>query len=214
MEIAQEQVGAVSVLAPVGRLDTDSATDLELALADLMAIDARHFVIDFSRIGYVSSAGLRVLLMTAKQLEGGKGTMRLCGLNPQVKQVFDVAGFTKLFQLFGERAAALDKHPHLAEAAPEMGKLASRLMGAKVHQPNVDSAEADVARRAASLLGAKPAPKPAVAKPVPAAPGGTDRTMALQSLQTPLAPAAQGATTTPADKPRGWFARLLGMFRK
>ncbi len=214
MEIAQDQIGAVSVLAPVGRLDTDSATDLELALADLIAIDARHFVIDFSRIGYVSSAGLRVLLMTAKQLEGGKGTMRLCGLNPQVKQVFDVAGFTKLFQLFTDRAAALDKHPHLAEAAPQMGKLASRLMGAKVHQPDVDSAEADVARRAASLLGAKPAQKAAVAKAVPAAAGGTDRAMALQSLKTPLAPAARGATTVQADKPRGFFARLLGMFRK
>lgn len=214
MEIAQEQVGAVSVLAPIGRLDTDSATDLELALADLMAIDARHFVIDFGRIGYVSSAGLRVLLMTAKQLEGGKGTMRLCGLNPQVKQVFDVAGFTKLFQLFGDRAAALDKHPHLAEAAPEMGRLASRLMGAKVHQPDVDSSEADVARRAASLLGAKPAPKPVAAKAAPTAAGGSDRTMALKSLKTPLTPAASAAKSAEDKQPRGFFARLLGMFRK
>jgi len=214
MDIAQEQVGAVSVLAPVGRLDTDSATDLELALQDLMAIDARHFVIDLGRIGYVSSAGLRVLLMTAKQLEGGKGSMRLCALNPQVKQVFDVAGFSKLFQLFADRAGALDKHPHLADAAPEMGKLASRLLGAKVHQPDVDSAEADVAQRAASLLGAKPAPKPAaIPKPAPAAgSGSTDRTMALKSLKTPLAAVApQG---TPAGKPAGFFARLLGIFRK
>jgi len=162
MEIAHEQAGAVSVLAPVGRLDTDSATDLELALQDLIAVDARHFVLDFAKIGYVSSAGLRVLLMAAKQLDGGKGSLRLCGLSPQVRQVFDIA------------------------------------------------------RRAASLLGAKAAPKPTpAAKAAAPKSGGGDRTMALQSLKTPLAPAAGGAPTPAGEgKPKGFLARLLGMFRR
>jgi anti-anti-sigma factor len=212
MEIAQEQVGAVSVLAPSGRLDTDSATDLELALQDLIAAEARHFVLDFSGIGYVSSAGLRVLLMAAKQLEGHKGSLRLCGLNPQVRQVFDIAGFSKLFQIFANRAAALDKHPHLADAAPQMGKLASRLMGAKVHQADVDASDAAVASSAARLLGAKPAPKPAAQAPA-AEPARGDRTMALKSLKTPLAPSAPAAGAD-ADKPKGFFARLLGLFRR
>lgn len=211
MEIAQEQVGAVSVLAPVGRLDTDSATDLELALQDLIAAEARHFVLDFARIGYVSSAGLRVLLMAAKQLEGGKGTLRLCGLNPQVRQVFDIAGFSKLFQIFADRAAALDKHPHFADAAPQMGKLASRLMGAKTHQADVDASDAAVASSAARLLGARPAAKAAPA--APAEPARGDRTMALKSLKTPLAPAPQ-VGGEPAPKRQGLFARLLGLFRR
>lgn len=215
MEIAHEQAGAVSVLAPVGRLDTDSATDLELALQDLLAADARHFVLDFAKIGYVSSAGLRVLLMAAKQLDGGKGSLRLCGLSAQVKQVFDIAGFSKLFQIFPDRAAALDRHPHLADAAPQIGKLASRLMGAKTHEADVDANEADVARRAASLLGAKAAPQPApAAKAAAPKPAGGDRTMALQSLKTPLAP-APGAAAKPAEaRPKGFLARLLGMFRR
>lgn len=214
MEIAHEQAGAVSVLAPVGRLDTDSATDLELALQDLLAADARHFVLDFAKIGYVSSAGLRVLLMAAKQLDGGKGSLRLCGLSPQVKQVFDIAGFSKLFQIFPDRAAALDRHPNLADAAPQIGKLASRLMGAKAHEADVDANEADVARRAASLLGAKAAPKaPAPRAAAANAPNG-DRTMALQSLKTPLAPAPGAAAETEARKPKGFFARLLGLFRR
>lgn len=216
MEIAHEQAGAVSVLAPVGRLDTDSATDLELALQDLIAVDARHFVLDFAKIGYVSSAGLRVLLMAAKQLDGGKGSLRLCGLSPQVRQVFDIAGFSKLFQIFPDRAAALDRHPHLADAAPQIGKLASRLMGAQEHQADVDAGEADIARRAASLLGAKAAPKPApAAKAAAPKSGGGDRTMALQSLKTPLAPTAGGAPAPAGEgKPKGFLARLLGMFRR
>jgi anti-anti-sigma factor len=215
MEIGHEQVGAVSVLTPVGRLDTDSAGDLELALADLQAADARHFVLDFSNIGYVSSAGLRVLLMTARTLDGGKGSLRLCALNPQVRQVFDIAGFTKMFQIFADRAAALDRHPHLAEAAPEVGRIASRLMGATAHQPDVDSRDADVARRAASLLGAKSAPRTAAAPQPPAASAGVDRTMALKSLKTPSTPTAAGpGAPAPAEPPKGWLARLLGIFRR
>jgi anti-sigma B factor antagonist len=216
VEIAHEQAGAVSVLAPVGRLDTDSATDLELAIQDLIGADARHFVLDFAKIGYVSSAGLRVLLMAAKQLDGGMGTLRLCGLSPQVKQVFDIAGFTKLFQIFADRAAALDRHPHLADAAPQIGRLASRLMGAKVHQADVDAGDADIAHRAASLLGAKAPAKaaPAAKSAAPKGAAGGDRTIALQSLKTPLAP-APGASVASADaKPKGFFARLLGMFRR
>ncbi|MBP8176219.1 MAG: hypothetical protein KAX77_00515, partial [Xanthomonadales bacterium] len=61
MEIRQENRGAVVLLTPVGRLDNDSSTDLELALADLAAAGALHYVVDLTQIGYVSSAGLRVL---------------------------------------------------------------------------------------------------------------------------------------------------------
>jgi len=143
MEIAQEQLGEVHVLVPVGRLDTDSASDLELALQDLDAAGAKHFVLDLAQIGYVSSAGLRVLTALSKSCEDG-GSLRLAGMSAQVKQVFDVAGFTKMFKIYPDRAAALDRHPHLAAAAPAaaapapvvagkpgLGKLAASLMGAK-----------------------------------------------------------------------------------
>ena len=79
MEIKQEQRGKVQLLSPVGRLDTDSASDLELALQDAIAAGSQHFVIDLAEIGYVSSAGLRVLSSLVKQLEGSKGSLRLAG---------------------------------------------------------------------------------------------------------------------------------------
>ncbi|MFN9729130.1 MAG: STAS domain-containing protein [Pseudomonadota bacterium] len=216
MEIGHQQAGAVSVLAPVGRLDTDSATDLELALQDLIGADVRHFVVDFAKIGYVSSAGLRVLLMAARQLDGGKGSLRLCGLSPQVRRVFDIAGFGKLFQIFADRDAALDRHPHVADAAPQIGRLASRLMGAKDHQADVDAADADIARRAASLLGAKPAATAAAAPASPATPGTGDRTMALKSLNTPHAPAPGAALAAgpAAPQAKGLLSRLFGWWRR
>jgi anti-anti-sigma factor len=172
MEIAQDQVGEVYVVAPVGRLDTDSASDLELALQDLDAAGAKHFVVDLAQIGYVSSAGLRVLTALSKQCENG-GSLRLAGMSAQVKQVFDVAGFTKMFKIYPDRNAALDKHPHAAAAPqaaapppaaaatpkpakPSLGKLAGSLMGAKggEEKPKSESG-ARVAKTVAGLMDKK-----------------------------------------------------------
>ena len=170
MEIAQEQLGEVYVVAPVGRLDTDSASDLELALQDLDASGAKHFVVDLAQIGYVSSAGLRVLTALSKSCESG-GSLRLAGMSAQVKQVFDVAGFTKMFKIYPDRKAALDKHPHAAAApaasapasAPAekpakagLGKLAANLMGAKggESKPKSESG-ARVAKTVAGLMDKK-----------------------------------------------------------
>lgn len=207
MEIGQEQIGAVQVLTPVGRLDTDSASDFELAVQDLQAAGAKHFVVDFGKVNYVSSAGLRVLLALAKQTEGGAGSLRLAGLNPQVKQVFDVAGFSKLFQVFGDRKAALDKHPEIKSTG--IGKLAASLMGAKEGAGGAGGSGGGVAKSAASLLGvkgdAKPAPTPApTPAPAPApAPAPTPAVSAAKVTQpAPVAP--------PPPKKKGFFARLFG----
>jgi len=170
MEIAQEQLGEVYVLVPVGRLDTDSASDLELALQDLDAAGAKHFVLDLAQIGYVSSAGLRVLTALSKTCEDG-GSLRLAGMSAQVKQVFDVAGFTKMFKIYPDRAAALDKHPKLAAPAaapaaaasapaaagkPGLGKLAASLMGAKSGETKPKSESgARTAKTVAGLMDKK-----------------------------------------------------------
>jgi anti-anti-sigma factor len=218
MDIKQEQRGAVQILTPVGRLDTDSATDLELALQDLRAVDVKHYVIDMSEIGYVSSAGLRVLLLLAKQLDGGAGTLRLAGLNPQVKQVFDIAGFSKLFKIAANKEAALADHPNVKDASPALGKLAAKLIGAGQKQAAAASSSG-VSAAAAALLGggAKAAGPKITSKPMaPVAVekrGPSDQTMALKSIQTPAAPpltAAAPAAPGPAKKKPGFFARLFG----
>jgi anti-anti-sigma factor len=164
IEIEQEQVGSVRVLALNGRLDTETAVDVELALQDLVAAGEREYVIDLSGISYVSSAGLRVLLSLAKLLDGGKGSLRLCGLNAAVTQVFDVAGFSKLFAIFPDRAAAL---PKVAQGRADfsLGQKVAKLMGVKPSPTAPNPATAELARSVALLLGIKQ-PKPA-AKPAP-----------------------------------------------
>ncbi len=220
MEIKQEQRGGVSVLAPLGRLDTDSASDFELALQDLLAAGAQHFVVDLGEINYVSSAGLRVLLMLAKRVEG-KGSLRLADLNPQVKQVFDVAGFTKLFSIFPSASAALDRHPGAGEVSPALAKLAAKLMGAGDANAKPDADDARMAKAAAGILGVAPTPTPLPPSKTPPAKAKKtgDKTMALASLKTPVgsgeAPASASESPSAAPEPkRGFFARLLGLFKR
>jgi anti-anti-sigma factor len=189
IEIEQEQVGSVRVLVLSGRLDTETAADVELALQDLFAAGEREYVIDLSGIGYVSSAGLRVLLSLAKLLDGGKGSLRLCGLNAAVTQVFDVAGFSKLFAIFPDRAAAL---PKLAQGKADfsLGQKVAKLMGVKASTAPANPAAAELARSVAMLLGIKQAK--ASAKPAP--------------LPRPV------TAPNPVVVITGFFAKLRGVF--
>ena len=106
LEIKDELVGEIRVLALEGRLDTDTSADLELAVQDFLQEGSSDFVIDLQGVGYVSSAGLRVLLALAKSLEG-KGRLRLCALNQTVRQVFDVDAGVQVDSAGGDSAAAV-----------------------------------------------------------------------------------------------------------
>lgn len=128
LEIREETIAEVRVLGLTGRLDTDTAADLELAAQDLIDAGARDFIVDLAGVGYVSSAGLRVLLMIGKSIDG-KGSLRLCGLNATVRQVFDVAGFTQLFVIGADRNAVLPK-AKAKPAAAESGKDNALALGA------------------------------------------------------------------------------------
>ncbi len=196
LDIAQEQQGAARVLALRGRLDTDTAADMELALQDLLAAGEHDFLVDLSGVIYVSSAGLRVLLALAKRLDGGKGSLRLCGLNATVTQVFEVAGFSKLFVIFKDRATALAGMAKAAPAAPpSLAQQVARLLHVGDYTSPASPQVLELARAAAQLLGVKPMPMP-----VPA----TAPHSALPAFAADIRP--------PRPQAQGLFARLRGLF--
>ena len=167
IDIQQEDVDGTRVLALTGRLDTETSADVELTLQDLMNAGERNFLIDMSGVGYVSSAGLRVLLATAKQLEGGKGSLRLCSLNASVKQVFDVAGFSKLFSIFANRDAALAGMPKVKKAdkpKPEPAKPVPKVE-APPPAPKVEAAPPPKVEAPKPAPPPPPVPKPEPPKP-------------------------------------------------
>lgn len=106
MDIREEDREGVCVIAPVGRIDSNTARDAEAAL--LPKFDTgRAIVVDFAELTYISSAGLRVLLMAAKKSRASGVPLALSGMAPQVREVFQVSGFAKLFAIYDDAGAAV-----------------------------------------------------------------------------------------------------------
>lgn len=107
MQITTEKVDTTFVVIPAGRLDSNNASVFEKTLADFVRNGETRVVIDLSQIEYISSAGLRVVLMLVKQLKSANGSLVLCGMKPSIREVFDISGFSKILQIRGTRAEAL-----------------------------------------------------------------------------------------------------------
>lgn len=108
LKIDESKSGEIVVLALTGRLDTATSADFDFA-AEPHADKPNKLVVDLTGIQYVSSAGLRVLLMLAKKLQKVQGKLVLCGMSTGVKEVFDIAGFSKIFTIEADRPAAVTR---------------------------------------------------------------------------------------------------------
>jgi anti-sigma B factor antagonist len=108
LKISHDERGAVAVVRFEGNLDTNTAPEAQERLDDLMAAGAEKLLVDFSDLDYISSAGLRVLLATAKKLRSTGGNLRLCKLNETVAEVFEISGFSTIFAVFSTEAEALE----------------------------------------------------------------------------------------------------------
>ena len=97
MTISKTENGKELTLALEGRLDTMTAPELEAELNQSMD-GAESLVLDFSKLDYISSAGLRVLLSAHKAMSA-KGGMKVTNVNEIVKEVFDVTGFADILTI-------------------------------------------------------------------------------------------------------------------
>ena len=97
MTITKNQNGSALCIALEGRLDTMPSPDLEAELKDALPA-AESLVLDFSKLDYISSAGLRVLLSAHKVMDK-KGGMTITNVNEIVREVFDVTGFSDILNI-------------------------------------------------------------------------------------------------------------------
>ncbi len=97
MTITKTQNGGALTIALEGRLDTMTAPQLETALKESYE-SADSIVFDFSKLDYISSAGLRVLLSTHK-IMSRKGGMKVTHVNDIVQEVFEVTGFGDILDI-------------------------------------------------------------------------------------------------------------------
>ncbi|MBI5162970.1 MAG: STAS domain-containing protein [Magnetospirillum sp.] len=106
MEIRQETIGDAVVLIPVARVDSATAKAFEAQVLAAVNTGAPRIVVDFSALDYISSAGLRVVLVGAKMTRAPRRFV-LCAMKPHIREVFDVSGFARILTITPDRAAAL-----------------------------------------------------------------------------------------------------------
>lgn len=107
MEIDNERLNEVTVVTVDGRFDATGAPEMESHCKQLLAEGSKRWVLDLGNLVYISSAGLRSLLVLAKTLKAAGGAMVLCQLTPMVREVMDISGFDKIFTIVLDRDSAL-----------------------------------------------------------------------------------------------------------
>ena len=107
MEFAQEQMGEVVIVKITGRLDSAAAQPAEDSFSRVLGAAPSRLAIDLSGLEYISSAGLRVLLVVAKNMQQAQGKVVLFGLGANVREVFSISGFDRIFAIKPDAAAAV-----------------------------------------------------------------------------------------------------------
>ena len=100
-------LGEVKVAVMDPKFDSYVARDIEEVLKGLIKDGAKRLLCNFSQTNYISSAGLRVLLVITKELGKAGGTIVLCCLSEFVQEVFQTSGFTRIFKIFASEEEAL-----------------------------------------------------------------------------------------------------------
>jgi anti-sigma B factor antagonist len=98
----------VVIIEIEGRLDTTNYNLLEKKLLENIESGQKNILIDCKKMDYVSSSGLRIFLMALKKITALNGKFVLCGLQENIAEIFEISGFTSIFQIFENQEKALE----------------------------------------------------------------------------------------------------------
>jgi anti-sigma B factor antagonist/stage II sporulation protein AA (anti-sigma F factor antagonist) len=124
VEFSSQRFADVIVVAPVGRLDHSTAEALQLTLEPILVATAGMggaLLLDLSAVDYISSVGLRVVMMAAKHLRARKARIAAAALQPVVREIFEIARFNHVVEMFPSMREALQALSEPALVAYEAG---------------------------------------------------------------------------------------------
>lgn len=108
MQINFTNSGDFTIVAIKGRIDTVTAGEFESKISELASGRGSKIILDCSGLDYISSSGLRVFLVTHKKTNANGGHLRVCCLQPSIREIFDLTGFSSILDLRDELSSALD----------------------------------------------------------------------------------------------------------
>ncbi len=106
MDINASRSDGFLISKPMGRLDGTNSRDFEEALKAELENGECTVILDMSDMVYISSAGLRAILLIAKTLKAKNFELRLCSLSKQIMEVFEITGFNMVISIYDDEAAA------------------------------------------------------------------------------------------------------------
>ncbi len=109
MTLTQTTVGDVEIVHVQGRLDAQTAPELEAVVQAVLDAGARKLLLDCQGMTYVSSMGLRVFMVAGKLLGARDGVLAFASLNPQNSQIFEMTSLSKLFSCFADKDIAVSE---------------------------------------------------------------------------------------------------------
>ncbi|HML22419.1 MAG TPA: STAS domain-containing protein [Aggregatilinea sp.] len=99
MNITERDENGVAVFVLDGRVDSEGAVDLDMALRGAVTEGKHKMILDMSQVRYINSAGLRTLADILTENRAAGGDLRLVDLNPKVRRIFQIIGFDRFFDI-------------------------------------------------------------------------------------------------------------------
>ena len=107
MDVTTERKDGVLSAQVGGRIDGSNAAEFEVAIRTAIEESDRAVIVDFEKLVYISSAGLRAILLTAKFLDERNAEFALCSLADEIREIFEISGFSKIITIHPSKAEAL-----------------------------------------------------------------------------------------------------------
>ena len=110
MEVIEKGVEQdAKIIGVSGRMDGVTANEFEKQMLNWIEVGTTRFIIDLNDLDYISSAGLRSILVASKKLKEENGKILLCALKSSVKEVFEISCFNLIVPIYDSLDVALEK---------------------------------------------------------------------------------------------------------
>ena len=108
MEIVEEKLQNVWILKPVGRIDASCSAQIKDKVLSLIDTGQKNLLIDLGEVDFIDSSGLGTLVSCLNSLKKAGGKLKICDIQENPKQVFEMTRLDRVFEVFDDRDEALD----------------------------------------------------------------------------------------------------------
>ncbi len=107
MKVTTQTNGPEVYIQVEGRIDTTNYNEFESAVNEVLRDNTRQIYLDCSELNYISSSGLRIFLTIQKKMMAAGGKLKLYGMQPAIREIFDISGFSSIFSIYADKQAAM-----------------------------------------------------------------------------------------------------------